>query len=353
MAVDEVDAIVRGYSDHPAPTGRDRRVADNDPTRTPFRGDAGTPPGPRPSSQLGLAQHQRGQGRGREPAATPHRATTVDSWADIRQLADQIGSSHGPLVLFAAATGLRPGEWIALEHRDIDVESGVLYVNRAFRNGRLECPKTDASTRAVPLQAIALAALEELPPRPDSPLVGPALRGGYLDLHNFRNREWKPAQRELGIEPIRRVYDLRPSLRSRSAPASRPSTSPLHGRKPDHDRPPLQPPRQRRPPACDQSPRHVHRAAPSTSTSVDVVDVTWTPDRRRVSDPPRQTCPEQEETPSPLSDSNRRPLPYHHPAGDFGCSANAGFSCKSQLSSFRLQVAVEASMRADASKKSP
>jgi len=30
-----------------------------------------------------------------------------DSWADIRQLADQIGPSHGPLVLFAAATGLR------------------------------------------------------------------------------------------------------------------------------------------------------------------------------------------------------------------------------------------------------
>jgi integrase len=33
--------------------------------------------------------------------------------------------------------------------------------------------------------------------------------GGYLDLHNFRNREWKPAQRAAGIEPLRRVYDLR------------------------------------------------------------------------------------------------------------------------------------------------
>ena len=135
-----------------------------------------------------------------------------DSWADIRQLAEQIGPSHGPLVLFAAATGLRPGEWIALEHRDIDVESGVLYVKRAFRNGRVKCPKTDASTRAVPLQSMALAALEELPPRPDSPLVFPAPRGGYLDLRNFRNREWKPAQCELGIEPIRRVYDLRHSF---------------------------------------------------------------------------------------------------------------------------------------------
>ncbi len=37
----------------------------------------------------------------------------------------------------------------------------------------------------------------------------PAPRGGYLDLHNFRYRDWKPSQRELGIDPIRRVYDLR------------------------------------------------------------------------------------------------------------------------------------------------
>ncbi len=36
----------------------------------------------------------------------------------------------------------------------------------------------------------------------------PAERGGYFDL-NFRNREWKPAQRAGGIEPLRRIYDLR------------------------------------------------------------------------------------------------------------------------------------------------
>jgi integrase len=37
----------------------------------------------------------------------------------------------------------------------------------------------------------------------------PAERGGYLDLHNFRNREWKPAQLAAAIEPLRRIYDLR------------------------------------------------------------------------------------------------------------------------------------------------
>src|SRR6266571_8402010 len=34
-------------------------------------------------------------------------------------------------------------------------------------------------------------------------------QGGYFDLHNFRNRHWKPAQRAAGITPPRRVYDLR------------------------------------------------------------------------------------------------------------------------------------------------
>jgi integrase len=56
------------------------------------------------------------------------------------------------MVLFAAATGLRPGEWLALEHRDVDREAQVVYVRRIFRNGRIKTPKTKASVRAVPVQ---------------------------------------------------------------------------------------------------------------------------------------------------------------------------------------------------------
>jgi integrase len=135
-----------------------------------------------------------------------------DSWEQIRAVADQIGLRYRPLVMFAAATGLRPSEWIALEHRDIEREARIVYVRRAYRNGRLKCPKTDGSLRAVPLQAVALEALDRLSRNHGSPLVFPAPGGGYLDLHNFRHRDWKPAQRTLGIDPIRRVYDLRHSF---------------------------------------------------------------------------------------------------------------------------------------------
>lgn len=132
-----------------------------------------------------------------------------ESWEEIHALARELGPRYGPLVMFAAATGLRPGEWIALEQRDIDREARVLYVRRSWRNGRLKSPKTEGSFRAVPLQTIALTVLEQLPRTPSSPLLFPTASGGYLDLHNFRARHWKPAQTRAGIMPLRRIYDLR------------------------------------------------------------------------------------------------------------------------------------------------
>jgi integrase len=60
----------------------------------------------------------------------------------------------------------------------------------------------------VPLQALALEALDRLPGS-DGPPLFPAARGGYTDLHNFRAREWRRAQIAAGIEPLRRPYDLR------------------------------------------------------------------------------------------------------------------------------------------------
>ena len=132
-----------------------------------------------------------------------------ESWAQLAQVAARLGERDSALVMFAAATGLRPGEWIALEQRDIDREARVVYVQRAFRNGRIKCPKTEGSVRAVPLQAIALDALERLPAGADTDLLFPSVRGAYFDLHNFRTREWKPAQLAAGFTPIRRVYDLR------------------------------------------------------------------------------------------------------------------------------------------------
>jgi len=132
-----------------------------------------------------------------------------ESWAELEAVAEAIGRRYGPMILFAAATGLRPAEWIALERRDVDREERVVYVRRSFTRGQLKVPKTEASMRAVPLQARALDALDRIEDCNGSPLLFPGERGGYLDIHHFRPFRWQPAQQVAGINPVRRVYDLR------------------------------------------------------------------------------------------------------------------------------------------------
>jgi len=115
--------------------------------------------------------------------------------------------STGPMVVFGAATGLRPAELVALEQRDLDRAGVVVYVRRQVVRGQVKQPKTRRSIRAVPLQAAALEALDLLPEA--GPLLFPAAHGGHIDLHNFRARHWRPAQIAAGIDPVRRPYDLR------------------------------------------------------------------------------------------------------------------------------------------------
>jgi integrase len=118
---------------------------------------------------------------------------------DVTKINDEIGD-HAPLVVFAIETGLRPCEWLALERRDLDKSARRIYVEREHVEGVTKpYGKTTASRRAVPLTRRALDALEELPPRIDSPLVFPAASGGYINLRNWRRREWDTAVDAAGL----------------------------------------------------------------------------------------------------------------------------------------------------------
>lgn len=142
---------------------------------------------------------------------TPRRAREkrpFESWQQLEAVAARMGPVYGPMVVFAAATGLRPSELFALEWRDVDRAAGVVYVRRAYANGQLKHTKTRLSNRAVPLQAKALEALDRLLPSDDEILFSNA-RGGRIDFRSFGRRHWKPAQKAAAIEPLRDLYDLR------------------------------------------------------------------------------------------------------------------------------------------------
>jgi integrase len=151
-------------------------------------------------------------GPNRQPSPRTVRTFT---FAELDAVAAELSARYRPLPSFAAATGLRPEEWAALERRAIDRAAGIVTVCRTVSDGELvELGKTGGSLRQVPLSRRALAALDELPPRLDTPLLFPAPAGGLLNLDNFRRREWGIAVKASGVRTPARIYDLRSTFAS-------------------------------------------------------------------------------------------------------------------------------------------
>jgi integrase len=120
---------------------------------------------------------------------------------ELELTADELHRSFRTIPVFAALTGLRPCEWLALERRDIDRQAGVVTVRREYVDGEVKFyGKTSRSLRTVPLPSRAAQALAEHPARLDSALLFPAARGGHIDLHAFGWREWYPALPAAGVD---------------------------------------------------------------------------------------------------------------------------------------------------------
>ena len=156
---------------------------------------------------------------GRNPQP-PARTIRAFGMGEIEAIAAELSAIYRPLPAFAAATGLRPEEWQALERRDVDRGDRVLNVRRSVSSGEIvELAKTVRSRRQVPLSQRALDALDAMPPRLDSRLLFPAKGGGLMILDNFRRREWAPAIEASGIRKPARIYDLRSTFASNALAA--------------------------------------------------------------------------------------------------------------------------------------
>jgi integrase len=137
------------------------------------------------------------------------------------------------MVVFATATGLRPSELLGLEQHDVDREAGVIYVRRAFANGRVKHTKTRLSTRAVPLQAKAFEALDRLPALVNPILFPKEIIDACSSGHDEGNRP-----KQVRLAGTARTWTGR--LRERREDASGPRAG-------------LSPPRQERPGSINRS----------------------------------------------------------------------------------------------------
>ncbi len=131
-------------------------------------------------------------------------------------------SKHGTLFSFALNTGMRPGEYLALQWSDIDWKQFRVQVCRTLyrqKDGgwRFEAPKTRRSYRSI---SIAPGLLEELKAhassQPQLELSEPDLvfrsdKGTPLDSTNLLRRYLRPALQAAGLDPKMTLYSLRHS----------------------------------------------------------------------------------------------------------------------------------------------
>jgi integrase len=137
-----------------------------------------------------------------------------ETWDQVEAISAELDPRFAALPLVLVGSGLRPEELFGLERRDLDLDAGVLSVERVYSQGVLkDCRKSSRQRRRVPLRGRVVEAIKAMPPRIDKPVLFPAARGGRIDLEKFRYRQWAPALRAADIRH-RPIYDCRHTFAS-------------------------------------------------------------------------------------------------------------------------------------------
>jgi integrase len=117
------------------------------------------------------------------------------------------GNRSEALYVLAVTTGMRQGELLGLQWKDVDLDSGTLRVNRTIFSGVVSPPKTTKSRRSIKLSKSALVALKNH--EKTSEWVFSTASGKPINHSNLRIRSWKPLLKKANLPPDTRFHDLR------------------------------------------------------------------------------------------------------------------------------------------------
>jgi integrase len=111
------------------------------------------------------------------------------------------------LYVLAVTTGMRSGELLGVQWRDIDLKAGTLRVSRTVFNGKINTPKTAKSRRSIKLAHAAIHALKEHPRNGEWVFNSKARTS--ISVHNIHSRSWKPLLKHANLPQSTRFHDLR------------------------------------------------------------------------------------------------------------------------------------------------
>lgn len=133
----------------------------------------------------------------------------LESWDDVDAIAAELTERYRPIPAVLVGSGLRPEELYGLEWRDVDLQAGVLSVERVYTQGVLKpCKKSDRQRRRVPLRARVVDSLANIPRGFGRTPVFTTKRGQRIEHVTFRMRHWGPALAAAGLDH-RGVYATR------------------------------------------------------------------------------------------------------------------------------------------------
>lgn len=144
----------------------------------------------------------------RNPQPSAGAITPFERLDEVIAVAGEMPQAYMALPVFGCLTGLRVEELLPLERGDI--RNGYVYVNKRIAKGVFKPgTKNGSPERRVVLDPLAAEWLDRQPRRIDTRLIWPREDGRWLNLKEFRENVWDPAVEAAGVDPRRRLKDMR------------------------------------------------------------------------------------------------------------------------------------------------